>query len=236
MEKRKVHYHNLGANVEYTLAVDIQEKIQKELISKQKLIDLEASKSHDYLLLLEHSSVFTLGKSGKPDHLLSNKEELEKIDAVFTKTNRGGDITFHGPGQLVGYPILDLNYHKADVKWYMRKIEEVIIKTIAEYGILGERSDGETGVWLDVGGPYARKIAQLGVKLSRWVTLHGFSLNANVDLAYFEHIIPCGIKGKAVTSIEKEIGKKIDMEELKTKILTHFSSVFNAEIVKAKNI
>ena len=155
--------------------------------------------------------------------------ELKQKGISFFKSNRGGDITFHGPEQIVGYPIIDLEDFKADIRWYMRSLEEVIILTIANYGLKGVRSDGETGVWLDVGTPFARKICALGVRTSRWVTMHGFALNVNTNLGYFDHIIPCGIRGKAVTSMEAELNKKIPMEEVKELILENFKKVFDVE-------
>ena len=183
----------------------------------------------NYFLFVEHPHVYTLGKSGDLDNLLLTKKQLKQKDATFYKINRGGDITYHGPGQLVGYPILDLENFFTDIHKYLRLLEEVIILTIAEYGLKGERSSGETGVWLDVGTPFARKICALGIRSSRWVTMHGFALNVNVNLGYFDHIIPCGIKGKSVTSMEAELNKKIDLEEVKQKILTHFKILFEVE-------
>jgi lipoyl(octanoyl) transferase len=165
--------------------------------------------------------------------MLANEDKLKEINATFVKTNRGGDITYHGFGQLVGYPIVDLDNFKSDIHLYMRNLEEVIIRTIAEYGLKGERSVGETGVWLDVGKPFARKICALGVKTSRWVTMHGFGLNVNTDLRYFEYIIPCGIKDKAVTSLKRELEKEFsanEIEDLKQKIKKHFADVFEAEL------
>jgi len=155
--------------------------------------------------------------------------QLEQKGATFYKINRGGDITYHGPGQIVGYPILDLDIFFTDIHKYLRFLEEVIIKTLAEYEITATRSKGETGVWLDVGTPFARKICAMGVRTSRWVTMHGFALNANTNLGYFDNIIPCGIKGKAVTSMEAELGKKVDLDEVKTKILKNFSELFEVE-------
>jgi lipoyl(octanoyl) transferase len=160
--------------------------------------------------------------------------KLKEIDATFVKVNRGGDITYHGYGQIVGYPILDLENFFTDIHKYMRNLEEVIIRTIAEYGLNGERSPGETGVWLDVGKPYARKICAMGVKASRWVTLHGFALNVNTDMRYFEYIIPCGIKDKQVTSLKRELERDLtpeEMEDIKAKIRKHFADVFEAELV-----
>ena len=166
--------------------------------------------------------------------MLANTEKLKEINATFVKTNRGGDITYHGFGQIVGYPIVDLDNFKSDIFKYMRDLEEAIIRTIAEYGLKGERSEGETGVWLDVGKPYARKICAMGVKTSKWVTMHGFALNVNTDLRYFEYIIPCGIKDKSVTSLARELERKfsdVEVLEVKEKIKKHFSEVFGAELV-----
>jgi lipoyl(octanoyl) transferase len=159
----------------------------------------------NHLLLVEHPHVYTLGKSGHEENMLAGIDKLKEIDATFVKVNRGGDITYHGYGQIVGYPILDLENFFTDIHLYMRNLEEVIIRAIGEFGIKGERSPGETGVWLDVGKPYARKICAMGVKASRWVTLHGFALNVNTDMRYFEYIIPCGIKDKQVTSVKREL-------------------------------
>jgi lipoyl(octanoyl) transferase len=183
----------------------------------------------NYFLFVEHPHVYTLGKNGDLSNLLLNEEQLEAKGAKFYKINRGGDITYHGPGQIVGYPILDLENFFTDIHKYLRFLEEVIIKTLAEYGLKSERSEGETGVWLDVGTPFARKICALGVRASRWVTMHGFALNVNTNLGYFDNIIPCGIKGKAVTSLELELGKKIPLDEVKEKILKHFMELFEVE-------
>ncbi|MDA9245421.1 lipoyl(octanoyl) transferase LipB [Polaribacter sp.] len=183
----------------------------------------------NYLLFVEHPHVYTLGKSGDLSNLLLNEQQLEEKGATFYKINRGGDITYHGPGQIVGYPILDLENFFTDIHKYLRLLEEAIILTIAEYGLEGVRSDGETGVWLGVGTPFARKICALGIRSSRWVTMHGFALNVNVNLGYFDNIIPCGIKGKAVTSMEAELGKKIDEQTVKEKILKHFKNLFEVD-------
>ena len=183
----------------------------------------------NYFLFVEHPHVYTLGKSGDMSNLLLNEEQLKTKGATFYKINRGGDITYHGPGQIVGYPILDLENFFTDIHKYLRLLEESIILTIAEYGLKGERSEGETGVWLGVGTPFARKICAMGIRASRWVTMHGFALNVNANLGYFDNIIPCGIRGKAVTSMEVELGKKIDEEEVKQKILKHFKELFEVE-------
>ena len=183
----------------------------------------------NYLLFVEHPHVYTLGKSGDLSNLLLNEQQLEEKGATFYKINRGGDITYHGPGQIVGYPILDLENFFTDIHKYLRLLEEAIILTIAEYGLEGVRSEGETGVWLGVGTPFARKICALGIRSSRWVTMHGFALNVNVNIGYFDNIIPCGIKGKAVTSMEAELGTKIDEGAVKNKILKHFKNLFDVD-------
>ncbi|RXP57892.1 lipoyl(octanoyl) transferase LipB [Lutibacter sp. HS1-25] len=205
----------------------------------QKIIDVKVDNrrnnltnpTNNYFIFVEHPHVYTLGKSGDMSNLLLNEEQLVEKGATFYKINRGGDITYHGPGQLVGYPIIDLDNFFTDIHKYLRFLEEIIIKTLEEYGIKSERSEGETGVWLDVGTPFARKICALGVRTSRWVTMHGFALNVNANLGYFDNIIPCGIKGKAVTSMEAELGKQIPMEEVKAKILKHFTELFEVEFV-----
>lgn len=186
----------------------------------------------NHFLFVEHPHVYTLGKSGDLSNLLLSEEQLAEKGATFYKINRGGDITYHGPGQIVGYPILDLDNFFTDIHKYLRFLEEIIILTLAEYGLKTERSPGETGVWLDVGTPFARKICAMGVRASRWVTMHGFALNVNADLGYFDNIIPCGIRGKAVTSLNNELGvDKVDEEEVKSKILKHFKVLFEAEFV-----
>lgn len=185
----------------------------------------------NYLLFVEHPHVYTLGKSGDKSNLLINEAQLKKKNASFYKINRGGDITYHGPGQIVGYPILDLENFFSDIHKYLRLLEEVVILTLDDYGIKAERSPGETGVWLDVGTPFARKICAMGVRASRWVTMHGFAFNVNADLGYFDNIVPCGIKGKAVTSMNVELGvPKVSVEEVKAKIKTHFINLFEAEL------
>lgn len=189
----------------------------------------------NHFLFVEHPHVYTLGKSGDIDNLLVDEKVLAEKGATFYKINRGGDITYHGPGQIVGYPILDLDNFFTDIHKYLRLLEEMVILTLAEYGLKAERSQGETGVWLDVGTPFARKICAMGVRASRWVTMHGFALNVNADLGYFDLMIPCGIKGKAVTSLNVELGQKeVPMGEVKEKLLKHFSELFEAEIIKQK--
>ncbi|AMC10829.1 octanoyltransferase [Lutibacter profundi] len=186
-------------------------------------------KTPNYFIFVEHPHVYTLGKSGDINNLLLTETQLTEKGIAFYKSNRGGDITYHGPGQIIGYPILDLDNFFGDIHKYLRFLEEVIIRTLAEYHIKGERSEGETGVWLDVGTPFARKICAMGVRTSRWVTMHGFALNVTTNLGYFDHIIPCGIRGKAVTSMEVELNRKIPFKEIKAKILKHFKELFEVE-------
>jgi lipoyl(octanoyl) transferase len=186
----------------------------------------------NYLLLVEHPPVYTLGKSGHIENMLINDEEMKLNGIEFFKINRGGDITFHGPGQIVGYPILDLEKFYTDIGRYLRELEEVIILTLAEYGIKGERSKGETGVWIEPGiAGKERKICAMGVRCSRWITMHGFAFNINTDLSYFNNIIPCGIQDKQVTSLEKELGRKINMEEVKEIMKKNFEKVFDCMLI-----
>ena len=217
--------------IDYKEAWDYQTQLLQEIVEtktkNRKSTFQETTKNH--FLFVEHPHVYTLGKSGDLSNLLLTEKQLQQKEASFYKINRGGDITYHGPGQIVGYPILDLENFFTDIHKYLRFLEEAIILTIAEYGLKGSRSSGETGVWLDVGTPFARKICALGIRSSRWVTMHGFALNVNVNLGYFDHIIPCGIKGKSVTSMEAELNRKIDLEEVKQKILTHFKTLFEVE-------
>ena len=228
-----VIFKDLGI-IDYRSAWDYQEKLLKEnvdiksaaRIAQSSLPAAELPTKH-YLLLCEHPPVYTLGKSGSMDNVLMSESELESNGIEFFKTNRGGDITFHGLQQIVGYPIFDLEKFYTDIGKYLRNMEEAIIRTIASYGIIGERSAGETGVWVDPGIPgKERKIAAIGVRCSRWITMHGFALNVNTDLDYFKHIIPCGIQNKQVTSIEKETGGKVDMDEVKQKLKYNFEKVF----------
>jgi lipoyl(octanoyl) transferase len=186
----------------------------------------------NYFFFVEHPHVYTLGKSGDISNLLLSEKQLAEKGASFYKINRGGDITYHGPGQIVGYPILDLENFFTDIHKYLRLLEEAVILTLGEYDLKCERSPGETGVWLDVGTPFARKICAMGVRASRWVTMHGFALNVNANLGYFDNIIPCGIKGKAVTSMQVELGiDKLDEANIKEKISKHFCHLFEAERV-----
>ena len=203
-----VEIQDLGLK-DYKETWDYQEQLFKRIVDlKIKNRKEETNlKTPNYFLFVEHPHVYTLGKSGDISNLLISEVKLKEIDATYYKINRGGDITYHGPGQIVGYPILDLENFFTDIHKYMRFLEEVIIKTLAEYGLKGERSKGETGVWFDVGTPFARKICAFGVRASRWVTMHGYALNVNANLGYFDHMIPCGIKGKAVTSLHVELGE-----------------------------
>jgi lipoyl(octanoyl) transferase len=185
----------------------------------------------NFFLYVTHPHVYTLGKSGDVSNLLLSEKQLTEKGATFYKINRGGDITYHGPGQIVGYPILDLENFFTDIHKYLRFLEEAIILTLGEYGLKTERSPGETGVWFDVGTPFARKICAMGVRASRWVTMHGFALNVNADLGYFDNIIPCGIRGKAVTSMRVELGREVNEEEVKEKILKHFSELFESSFI-----
>ncbi len=206
---------------------ELLQEIVDTKISNRRNSESVVTKNH--FLFVEHPHVYTLGKSGDLSNLLLNDAQLKEKGATFYKINRGGDITYHGPGQIVGYPILDLENFFTDIHKYLRLLEETIILTIADYGLKGTRSKGETGVWLDVGTPFARKICAMGIRSSRWVTMHGFALNANVNLGYFDNIIPCGIRGKAVTSMEAELGEKVDIIEVKNKILKHFKTLFEVE-------
>jgi lipoyl(octanoyl) transferase len=238
---QEVLYRDLG-KIGYKAAWDYQETLLKENVSiKSEQIRLQQKPGEgtmfddnvqpnstvNYLLLLEHPPVYTLGKSGHAEHILISGIEMEEKGIEFFQTNRGGDITFHGPGQLVGYPILDLEKFYTDIGRYLRNLEEVIILTLAEYGITGDRSPGETGVWLD---PFVkgreRKICAMGVRCSRWITMHGFALNVNTDLVYFENIIPCGIRNKQVTSLQQELGRNIDLQEIKESVQRNFQKVF----------
>lgn len=234
-----VHYKHLN-QIEYKTAWDLQESLlQENLEIKKRNRDRELGNRNDekestvnHFLLCEHDPVFTLGKSGHLENLLVENDYLKQKGIGFFRTNRGGDITFHGPEQIVGYPILDLEALKPDIVWYMRTLEEIIIKTLSEYGIQAGRSEGETGVWLDNDIPIkARKICAMGVRTSRWITMHGFALNVNTDLSYFQMIVPCGIENKQVTSMEKELGQKVNVQEVEEKIKKHFSDLFNVSII-----
>ena len=233
---QNVIFKDLGI-IDYKEAWDYQEKLLQQNVSIKSAIRndvamAETLDTQNYFLLCEHTPVYTLGKSGDIKNVLMSEAELELNNIQFFKTNRGGDITFHGPQQIVGYPILDLEKFYTDIGKYLRNLEEVIILTIAEYGIKGERSAGETGVWIEPGiAGKERKICAIGVRCSRWITMHGFALNVNTDLAYFDNIIPCGIVDKQVTSIEEELREKVNFEEVKEKIQYNFKIVFNVEYI-----
>ena len=230
---KKIELQELGFK-DYKETWDYQEQIFKGILDiKVKNRREETSvKTNNFFLFVEHPHVYTLGKSGDISNLLLDENQLRQKGATFYKINRGGDITYHGPGQIVGYPILDLDNFFTDIHKYLRFLEEMIILTLAEYGLKAERSKGETGVWLDVGTPFARKICALGVRASRWITMHGFALNVNTDLGYFDNIVPCGIRGKAVTSLNVELGKThVDQNEVKEKMLNHFKTLFEADFV-----
>lgn len=229
MMNKKIKFQDLGTK-DYKDTWDYQEGLFSEIVS-QKIAKREQPimETNNYFLYVEHPHVYTLGKSGDFSNLLLSEKQLQEKGATFYKINRGGDITYHGPGQIVGYPILDLENFFTDIHKYLRYLEEAIILTLAEYGLKTERSPGETGVWFDVGTPFARKICAMGVRASRWVTMHGFALNVNADLGYFDNIIPCGIRGKGVTSMHVELGRSIDENEVKEKIRNHFQDLFESE-------
>jgi lipoyl(octanoyl) transferase len=231
---KKVAVQDLGLK-DYKETWDFQELLFQKTIDLKIKNRREESRleTPNHFLFVEHPHVYTLGKSGDITNLLVDEKQLAARGAQFYKINRGGDITYHGPGQIVGYPILDLDNFFTDIHKYLRFLEEMVILTLAEYDIKGERSEGETGVWIDVGTPFARKICAMGVRASRWVTMHGFALNVNADLGYFDLMVPCGIKDKAVTSLNIELGRKeISMGEVKQKLLKHFAELFNAQIIK----
>jgi len=229
---KEIKLQDLGLK-DYKETWDYQEQLFKEIVDlkiKNKRENLNLL-TPNYFLYVEHPHVYTLGKSGDISNLLLNEKQLQEKGATFYKINRGGDITYHGPGQIVGYPILDLENFFTDIHKYLRFLEEAIILTLKEYGIESSRSDGETGVWLGAGTPFARKICAMGVRASRWVTMHGFALNVNANLGYFDNIIPCGIRGKAVTSLHVELGVEfVNEDEVKQKILFHFKNLFGAVI------
>ncbi|MBC5862569.1 lipoyl(octanoyl) transferase LipB [Flavobacterium turcicum] len=228
---KTIQLQDLGLQ-DYKQTWELQEELFKGIVdlkirNRREELDLATP---NYFLFVEHPHVYTLGKSGDLDNLLLSENQLEAKGAKFYKINRGGDITYHGPGQIVGYPILDLENFFTDIHKYLRFLEEAIILTLQEYGLTCGRSEGETGVWLGVGTPFARKICAMGVRASRWVTMHGFALNVNADLGYFDNIIPCGIRGKAVTSLQVELGvEKVDEAEMKSKIIKHLTVLFEAQ-------
>lgn len=229
-QNKTITSQNLGL-IDYQTAWDYQEKLHAEIVAiklenRNLLLDNQVD-TPNYILFCEHPHVYTLGKSGKPEHLLLDEKGLEKYDAKYYKINRGGDITYHGKGQLVGYPILDLENFFTDIHKYMRCLEEAVIRTCADFGIDAGRIEGLTGVWIDhISLQKPRKICAMGVKASRWVTMHGFALNVNTDLSYFNHIIPCGIDDKSVTSMEKELGQILDFQVVSDKMLGHLKNIF----------
>ncbi|WP_121354898.1 lipoyl(octanoyl) transferase LipB [Flavisolibacter nicotianae] len=240
MEKQKVWFRDLG-KMDYQAAWDYQDVLlKKNLAVKANALagentdgeTAEQVATQHHLLFVEHPPVYTLGKSGKMEHVLINEQERRQRGIEFFQTNRGGDITFHGPQQIVGYPILDLEKFYTDIGRYLRELEEVIILTLAEYGIVAGRSPGETGVWIDAQTKgKERKICAMGVRCSRWVTMHGFAFNVNTDLSYFNYIIPCGIQNKKVTSLKEELGRKVPLDEVKEKLKRNFENVFRVDIL-----
>jgi lipoyl(octanoyl) transferase len=233
---RDIVLHDLGL-LDYQKAVDYQTKIFNKIIDQKlknrKSVNKEITQNH--LIFVEHPNVYTLGKSGDINNLLLSKEDLEKKEIQFFNTNRGGDITCHGPGQIVCYPILDLDNFFSDIHKYLRYLEEVVIQTLNEFGIKSERCSDETGVWIEPKQISARKICAMGVKASRWVTMHGFALNVDNDLSYFENIIPCGISNKSVTSITNEISNQVDKYDVKEKIIKNFENIFSAKLINGIN-
>ena len=233
---KKVEFRDLG-QLDYQEAWDYQEKLFAETvalkISNRSLAPANQSPSNNYMLFVEHPHVYTLGKSGKEENLLLDEKGLKAQQALYYKINRGGDITYHGPGQLVGYPILDLDNFFTDIHKYLRLLEEAIILTLADYGVSAGRIDGLTGVWIDhLEQKNPRKICAMGVKSSRWVTMHGFAFNVNTDISYFGHIIPCGIDDKAVTSLHLELGRAVDIQEVKGRVKHHLTNLFEMESIE----
>ena len=237
VKMRKVEFEDIGL-VSYGKAWDFQTEIFTKTVDL-KLANRKnpenTTETTDHFLFVEHPPVFTLGKSGKKEHLLVDEEQLKKDGFEYFPVNRGGDITYHGPGQVVGYPIIDLDHYFTDIHKYLRYLEEVIISTLSDYGLKTGRSDGETGVWMDKGTPFARKLCAMGVKASRWTTMHGFALNVNVDLSHFDYIVPCGISDKKVTSLNVELGRDVDLNEVKDKIKFYFQKQFNCAFIPAKH-
>lgn len=238
LEKQTVYIKILGI-IPYATAWELQEEVLQKNVAIKIAARVEGKDNNpllletkNHLFFCEHPHVYTLGKSGLESNILFSESEREEKGIEYFKINRGGDITYHGPGQIVGYPILDLEKFKTDIGWYLRNLEEAVILFLKEYGIDAGRSEGETGVWLDASdASKARKICAIGVRCSRWITMHGFALNINTDLSYFKGIIPCGIQDKEVTSLEKELDRKVDMEEAKQRLLKHFEQVFNFDAI-----
>jgi lipoyl(octanoyl) transferase len=228
MKNTKVKYEDWGL-LDYQLAWDKQEEIFSNTVSiktKNRNEPENLTQTENFLIFVEHPHVYTLGKSGKPENLLLNEHQLKEKHATYYKINRGGDITYHGPGQIVGYPILDLDHFFTDIHLYLRTLEEAVILTLKDYGIEAGRYAGYTGVWIDGDNEKARKICAMGVRCSRWVTMHGFAFNVNTDLDYFKNIVPCGIDDKDVTSMQRELGKKVDIQEVKENLKKHISVLF----------
>lgn len=232
MQNKKVVFQDWG-QVDYQEAWKRQEELFDATVA-QKIANRTndtAVPTKNYLIFVEHPHVYTLGKSGKPEHLLLDEEGLKQNDATYYKINRGGDITYHGPGQIVGYPILDLDNFFTDIHLYLRTLEDAIILTLADYGVIGDRYPGYTGVWIDADNERARKICAMGVRSSRWVTMHGFAVNVNSKLNYFNNIVPCGIEDKAVTSLEQELGKEQDIDEVKNRLKHHLAKIFEMDLI-----
>ncbi len=229
---KKVKYIDWGLT-DYQVAWDKQEVLFNETVAIKTKNRTENTQilTPNYLIFCEHPHVYTLGKSGKPENLLLDEKGLVEKQATYHKINRGGDITYHGPGQIVGYPILDLDHFFTDIHLYLRTLEEAVILTLADYGISAGRYPGYTGVWLDGDNEKARKICAMGVRCSRWVTMHGFAFNVNTDLTYFKNIVPCGIDDKDVTSMQRELGVMLDVEEVKTKLKMHIAALFDMELI-----
>ncbi len=231
-QNRNIFCTDIGL-VDYQKAWDYQEKLFQGIVDgkiKNRRENAGITTSN-YFILVEHPHVYTLGKSGDLSHLLIDERQLKLKGASYYKINRGGDITYHGPGQIVGYPIFDLDHFFTDIHRFLRTLEDVIILTLADFDLIGDRSPGETGVWIDVGTPFARKICAMGVRASRWVTMHGFALNVNPDMSYFDNIVPCGILGKGVTSMQKELNKYVDIHDVKQHIKKHISTCFEAALL-----
>ncbi|MFN8155308.1 MAG: lipoyl(octanoyl) transferase LipB [Bacteroidia bacterium] len=236
---QQVRFFDLGS-IDYKQAWDLQERLLAETVrQKMENRNLQAGQQFSprhFLLFCEHPHVFTLGKSGSESHLLADEAKLQEIGATYYKINRGGDITYHGPGQIVGYPILDLDLFFNDIHKYLRFLEEMVIRTCADYGLSAGRIEGLTGVWLDIdAGENARKICAFGVRCSRWVTMHGWAFNINTDLSYFHRIVPCGISDRGVTSLQQELGREVDIEEVKGKMLVHFQELFQCAMIAGEN-
>jgi len=234
MQNKEVQFVDLKL-IEYKQAWDLQETLLNRIatvkLANRGLDDASKGGTNNYLLFCQHPHVYTLGKSGDESHLLLQESFLSTIGATYFKTNRGGDITYHGPGQLVGYPILDLENFYTDIHLYLRMLEEAIIKTCEGFGLIAGRIEGLTGVWIDPTSDKARKICALGVKASRWISMHGFALNVNTDLTYFSHIVPCGIATRGVTSLQQELGREMDLQVVSDIVKAHLNDLFKMELV-----